>query len=826
MKKIIAILCCFILSLSFFACGGPSKVPIDPEDPGTEQPTEPEPTYRKARDFTLPAKPDNKINENELQNADEKYLVTIPDGVGIVNGFVRLDFKLVSGKYILQLVSLKKLLKAGEGIERVYSAAATADSLMVDEKNPVKVYVKAVQPTPDLYSGGYDKVEKKNYGYLATASFKTANGSSVTAEDRYYFAKENETDTFNVRKAVIFNNVNWADKSFESIFSLETTIKERKNSEWFMPNRMFKNYSSDGNGEATIKRETQLGLPMVMVRDSVSGFTVSSARYQPKIHYEDNSVASISAISYSIKEPTLKPTLEIAYPSKDGSRKYHEILEGAKHVFDISIRGEFSENYNKASSNSYNAHFNLQNQRIVDTDIDEVYKVINEDFKAWFTKTKNTKYNYYSYGLPWNIKIQNGAIGPQTYQAGFVGQQIPAGYNMMLYGLMNNDLISLQNGINLLDFWVEDSGFMQVSGVPKIWYDTWDNDFRSYPTFLRMAVDAMEGLLDAYRLASAHGISRDSWGEALTMFADFLVTRQNTDGSWYRCYNYDGEPFKDGDNGVAEPPNDICQSTSKANTPMPIRFLGKMYEMTEDLSYKQASIKGGDYVYKILYPTGVYQGGTCDNPNKIDKEAGVYAMYCYDALYTLTKDVKWIECLKQATAFTMSTCQSFSFPVKNASNLKSGYALQFGYNDGVSFISSLDNGIDNYIAYIYYQLFRIYVITGEETYLKQAEFIQQNTKSIMDWDGALKYPFKSLVAEASTIWSFGFSTVDNGVWLPWSSVANAEPISKMITNFGNADVATFSKTPMAELRTKLNEIGVGGYGHKVYENTVVENLEK
>ncbi|MCK9537473.1 MAG: pectate lyase, partial [Bacilli bacterium] len=300
---------------------------------------------------------------------------------------------------------------------------------------------------------------------------------------------------------------------------------------------------------------------------------------------------------------------------------------------------------------------------------------------------------------------------------------------------------------------------------------------------------------------------------------------------WYRCYNWSGGMFRDGDDGIREPGGNICQSASKKNTTMPVRFLGKMYELTGKEQYKEAVLTAGDYIYNHLYPENKYYGGTCDNPNAVDKEAGVFAMYAYDTLYTLTKDKKWIDCLRQATAFTMSAVLVTSFPIRpNSSDLKAAYPLKYGYTDGSSFIVCGGTGVDNYIAYIYYELFRIYIITGEEIYLKQAEFIQQNTKSIMDWDGKLGYPYRSLVAEASTIFSFGFSSaVDDegimGVWLPWSSVANAEPISKMIVEFGAADVMNFKDIPLDELRTRLDQIGVGGKAHRIFLNTVAREID-
>jgi hypothetical protein len=290
----------------------------------------------------------------------------------------------------------------------------------------------------------------------------------------------------------------------------------------------------------------------------------------------------------------------------------------------------------------------------------------------------------------------------------------------------------------------------------------------------------------------------------LEAFGEFLLNAQNDDGSYYRCYNWSGTVYKNGDNGIREPEGNICQSTSKENTAMAVGFLADMYQLTGKEAYKQAAIAAGEYVYQNQYERGYYVGGTCDNANVVDKEAGVFAMYCYDALYTLTKDEKWIAPLKQATAFVMSMVQCFSFPAGINCDLKAAHGVKFGYNDGSSFITSGMNGLDNYAAVIYYHLFRLYVITGETVYFHQAEFMQQNSKSLMDWDGKLGYPYRSILPEATTIDDFRFhSAMDDrgveGVWLPWQSVVNAAPICDMMLTFGQADVAELAKTPVAEL---------------------------
>ena len=797
MKKTACFLLGLFMCMSFVGCSDPTPTPTPPSPPGPsvdgggDEPQKPVFDYREDRDFTAMPLPETTV--------DAATLPIAPDGAITENGLesdgYHLTFIEENGGYSLAL---------GDG-----------QTVSFGQETPAKVYLRG-ESSP--LKGAYETVTETAYGYLASATLTSSAGSVLLVEDHYYLPKEGVDGAFNVARQVTVESADGGEEGFESEYAL-TSENAEGDFDWFVPNCEFSSMAYT----AKTYRETNLGVPMIMARDQENGNTLSLARYQPVIHYENNNWASLS-LSNGMKSATIS----VEYPSKDSARKYHAMEEGNSHAFHLSMRVETTPSHSEATVSTYNAHFDLQNQRIVNTDIDEVYNVVCEDYKTFLHATEQedilTGKKYTSYGLPWRITIEDGEFGPLTYQAGFIGQQLPSAYNMMLYGVKNNDLQSLQNGINVVDFWVSGAEFMSASGVPYIWYDTWADGFRSYPCFLRMAVDAMEGLFDAYSLAVAHGIERSEWYVAIEAFAEFLVNYQNEDGSWYRCYNYDGGPFQNWDNGIEEPGGNICQSESKLNTNLPVRFLGKMYEFTGDERYKDAALAAGEFVYENIYPTGVYTGGTCDNPNRVDKESGVYAMYCYDTLYTLTGEARWLECLKQATAFTMSTVQIYSYPVRDSA-LKAAYPCEYGYNDGMSYICCNSPNADNYIAFIYYELFRVYVLTGEETYLHQAEFIQQNTKSIMNWDGALGYKYKSLVAEASTTTGFTFGSASDGAWVTWSSVANVEPIAKMYVNFGSADVMTYAETPIDELREQLQSVGVGGKGHAVYENTVVSQLE-
>lgn len=728
---------------------------------------------REDRDFSSPASPDNQINEESLPEALYTPILSKTDG-----------------SVLLTSEDAKLLLRDNGGTFSLYMISVDAEEDAYFTTTPVTLQVVSSSGTSTL-SAGYSSAEVTRYGALAKATLTSANGTVFTVEDRYFYPEEEVPDTFAIRRSIKVSNLSSSDTGYMSSFSLSTSAGTTHDA--FMPHRVYGSVTSQ-----TKIQETNLALPFGAIRDTVDGFSLAIARYQPIINSVGNYYASVAVSSSAVT---------IDYPSSSSGTVTFSPSTQPQIVYDLAISGGRYDSFNAMMTEQYNRHFTLQDQRVVNTDINAVLDAVCDDYKSFMLSTEGSTYT--SYGLPWRVTLENGKIGPKSYQSGFVGQQIPAAAEMIWYGINRDDPESLENGLNIVNFWLN-AGMMNASGVPKIWYNGDWNLFNSYPTFLRMGVDTMEGLLDAWKAASAANIECSSWYNALISYADWLVRAQNDDGSYYRCYNWSGTVFVDGDDGIPEPSGNICQSYKKDNTAMPVRFLCDMYQLTGNEDYKTAALAAAEYVYTNIYPTGVYIGGTCDNANVVDKEAGVFALYAYDAAYTLTGDSKWIPCMKQAAAFCMSMVQSFSFPIRSdASDLKAAYAFKYGYNDGSSFITRDATGVDNFAAVLYYHLFRLYVITGETCYYDQAEYIQQNTKSAMDWDGALGYPYKSLVPEATSITTFGFGSASDpdgvmGVWLPWQSVANAAPIIDMIDAFGTADVADLRRTDVEDLRDTLN----------------------
>lgn len=762
--------------------------------------------------------PSPKVREDRIISTDPIYPTNLVDETKMIDAKPNYVYK--DGNHFMMKSSKcdLKFKKDGETYYPVFIDKETYGELFTIAK-PIKVFFKGQGQVESCY----ETISIKRYGLVCEGKVTSDKGSVIKVTDRYYYPdKEEVENAINIERSLEVLEANSGDKGFQSVFGLNTINSTTSNLEWFVPNELFGEITNISESQPyRIFSETLTGLPMGFIRDKNTKYSFSLARYQPTIEYHSNSYASVSVHKGLNSGGDNTSSVEITYPTRSAARRYFSVIANTQIVYDLTIMADKNDSFDEAMVNMYNNQFTLQDQRIVNTDIDEVYRTINEDFKSFMLTTERNGIT--SCGLPWRVTIENGKIGPKSYQAGFVGQQIPCAYHMMVYGLKYNDPESLQNGINIINFWVNSANMMSAAGVPKIWYDGGSNRWQGYPTFTRMAVDAMEGLLDAYRLAQAHNIETHNWYEAIQACADWFVKAQNNDGSWYRCYNYQGTYYQGNESDIPWNPGDICRSTSKNNSTMPVRFLGKMFELTNNIKYYNAITKAGDFIYSSLYPRHCYYGGTCDNPDALDKEAGVYAMYAYDTLYTLTGDQKYLKALEQATIFTMSSVLTLSYKINSAaSDLKAANPVKYGYTDGLSYICCGGTSLDNYAAFIYYQLFRLYIYSGKRVYYDMAEFIQQNTKSTMDWDGTLDFAYRSLTPEASTIYSFGFSSAKDdddiqGVWLPWQSDANAEPIAKMYEVFGSADVKTYENTSIEDLRRILNQFGIGGHSHTKYQ---------
>ncbi len=769
---------------------------------------------------------DSSRNETnfDLPTANASAFVNVGDNPALVSGSYRMEFVKGEEGYGLQLVDVSSLQA---------TATATTETIMFDNEAPAKVKVRGGATTllgtfaEKSYTAPYSAVSKKDYGYLATSTVKTDNGSEIIVEDAYHIEVGG---IFAVERKVEVLSANIADKGFESVYSLKdpSDAETATGFDFFIPAILYKDtknmvsgaIASGLNVDRVYVKETRTGLPLAMLRKQSNKYSVAIAHLDPQIDVggeigggfkgDINNKLQYGSIGYSIKDGV---AVDFCYPSAEGpttydagsgwSQMYHKVEVGTSHTYKLSITPTTEQTYAKAMTKSFKAAYTAEEPYIDTTvNIDDIYDYNIEIFEDTYKEFGTGK--VIAAGLPWSIKLEDGSIVEYTFQMGFVGQQIPAAYHLMSTGYANNDASLVQKGTAMVDFWTSQT--IMSDALPTVWWDPRDTETagqsRGYPSFLRCFIDGMEGALDAYRVAKANGVEKTQWKNAVVKVGEFLVNNQNSDGSFYRAYNTNGTV-------CTSNADSRYQGTSKLNTPIAVRFLAKMYEFTGEEKYKAAALKAADYAYNELY-LGLekYVGGTPDNANTVDKEAAIYAAYCFNAAYMLTGEEKYLEAADHAAASAMSWVYCYDFACPSSSALAdTNPFMEKGRVSGFSLIATGHSGADNFAAYLYYEMFKMYIETGEDFYLNAAKLLQNNSKLSTDYNGKMGWKYRALGPEASRVCDFSFTGV--GVWLPWSGVANVEPIQNMRLAFGNADIMELT-TDRDQLNAALQAYGVGG----------------
>lgn len=683
------------------------------------------------------------------------------------------------------------------------SAAPAGVSLMVDKK--LMSY-----STADV-AKSYETVSAQVYGYLCTATVTTENGSEIDFKDRYYL----HDNSLAMSRTAEVMAVGQGDFGFETVYSFGSaeTSKDYSAFDYFIPSILYKDsrdmtsgaQGSNLNVPKMYVKETRTGLPLAMLRDRESGYSLAIAHLEPQITVNgklyggsngnaDNAL-QYGSIGYSSEGGM---SVDFCYPSAElqGSgwtRIYHEMEVGSSHTYKVSILPDKQDTYAKSMTETFKSAFNAESPAVAqDVDIDSIYNDNLEVFNATYKEFDTD--GIVEAGVPFSLDLTSSdtygdwsSSQGYTFQMGFIGQQTSIGYFLLSEGVETNDSALEDKGRTMLDFWA--SSKIMNTVLPPVWWDpvngstTASGAARNYPSFLRCFVDGMEGMLDACVYAKSNNVAGyESWEAAVLKVGNWMAENQNDDGSYYRAYETDGSV-------CTRTVGNTWQGTSKLNTPVAVRFLVRLYEYTGEQKYYDAAVRAAEFSYQNLYlDREKYVGGTPNNPNTFDKEAAIYALYCFDAAYELTGEEKYLEAAEHAAISALSWVYCYDFAVPSGSDADINTFADGGVS-GFSLIATGHSGADNYSSVLYYEFYKLYLHTEDEFYLNAAYFLQQNTKLSSDYNGEVGYSFRALCPEATGVVVFSLGGSGAKLWLVWCGVVNIQPIVYMRSTFGEADVA-------------------------------------
>ncbi len=298
-------------------------------------------------------------------------------------------------------------------------------------------------------------------------------------------------------------------------------------------------------------------------------------------------------------------------------------------------------------------------------------------------------------------------------------------------------------------------GFNLWTGQP----DSWAGDTMT----LRGPSEGMRTLMDAYRREKRQGREHPDWLLWCREFGDWLLTQQREDGSFPRSW-------QGGTGKVVE-----VSGTASYN---PVPMLVKLSRETGQKRYLEAAIRAADYVWDNYGSRGVFVGGTTDNPNITDKEAGMLSLEAFLDLYDATHEPKWLERAKAAGSYTESWIWIWNVPmplgaIDSDLNWKRGVSTV-----GVQGITARGpGGVDEYLDWAAPAYARLYEDTKDPHYLDVARILLLDTKSML----ALPGRTYDLLGPGwqQEHWSMamnrGFGT--HRSWLPWVSVNHLHSIT-------------------------------------------------
>lgn len=463
-----------------------------------------------------------------------------------------------------------------------------------------------------------------------------------------------------------------------------------------------------------------------------------------------------------IPKPNFYRGLDFKNKSKDFKRTYHPIREGFCQSYGIVIDCFETNNMRDLIKHSWRNNYDRLKDKLFEVDNDRFF----HDSMA-ILKKYTSKYGD-AYGLPFAAQLPNMDINSVSFQFGFVGQQPGIGYQLMRLGDLEDDAEMYEKGFNILNFWVDHLD--SECGLPGNCYNPIMKGWEPYPYYLRMIADGVEAILKAYDFlknkSKRHRADMSSWLDKLIIIADRLCELQNEDGSLYRAYNDDGSVRMD----------------SKSNTPSIIRFFIEMSRATGNSSYMSAAIRCGEWAYQNAYLNLEYRGGTCDNLDIQDKEAGIYAMWGFIALYEATHEERWLEAAKGAADYTETWTYVWSFPIRTPYPKHSFNK----YSISGQSIITIVGGADVYMAACPYTYYKMYKLTGDEHYRDYAIFLNRNTRQSTDVDGSIGYAMPALGHESGRFYDQEFKS--NYHWLPWVTFVAVDSLASLYDETGSYEI--------------------------------------
>jgi hypothetical protein len=282
--------------------------------------------------------------------------------------------------------------------------------------------------------------------------------------------------------------------------------------------------------------------------------------------------------------------------------------------------------------------------------------------------------------------------------------------------------------------------------------------------YLRSFGDDMTATLRAFHRERLSGISHPEWLAWVRQFGDWLLTQQQAQGGFPRAWLP----------GTGEVENASPESSYNA-----IPMLVLLSEDTGDARFLKSAERAGDFMWMHGQEKGQFVGGTIDNPNVLDKEAGTLSTAAYLALFEFTKNSKWLDRAKAAADYAETYIYIWNIPMPTDEDDSLLQWKRGVPTVGTQLIATGHSLVDDYMAYDVDEYAKLARWTGDPHYMEIATLLLHNTKNMIALPGRT-YDLRGPGWQQEH-WSFapvrGFGI--HRVWLPWAPTVQLKGIIEL-----------------------------------------------
>jgi hypothetical protein len=284
---------------------------------------------------------------------------------------------------------------------------------------------------------------------------------------------------------------------------------------------------------------------------------------------------------------------------------------------------------------------------------------------------------------------------------------------------------------------------------------------RDHCVYLRSFGDDMKATLRAYRREREGGRVHQDWLLWARQFGDWLLTQQKAEGGFPRSW-------KPGTGEVLDP-----SPQSSYNV---VPFLVLLGQETHEGHYLESAKRAAEFAWTHGQAQGQFVGGTIDNPDVLDKEAGTLSNEAYLALYEATHDPQWLERARAAADYAETYIYLWNVPMPvDADNAllhwKKGVPTY-----GTQLIATGHSLVDDYMSFDVDEYAKLGRWTHDDHYLHVAELLLHDTKNMVAVPGRLfdlKGPgWQQEHYSFAPVRGFGL----HRLWLPWVATSQLNGI--------------------------------------------------